>query len=169
MLPLSPRQEDYLEAILALDGGAGARPTDLARRLKVRAPSVTAGLRTLAAKGVVRHARYGAVTLTPRGRLAARAVTARHEALRHFLQRVLTVSARDAEAAACRMEHALPARVLRKIVSFLDFVDHCPHGGGGYIDSFRRHCSRTPVGPACVSCDQPARHARRAAAARRTS
>ena len=155
--PLSSRQEDYLEVIHALDRGRGARATDVARRLGVRTPSVTSVLRTLAGKGLVRHARYGTARLTPSGRAAARAVTQRHEVLRSFLHRVLAVPMRAADAAACQMEHAMSPRVFQSIRSFLDFVDHCPHGGGDYIESFRDHCSRTRVGRACRTCNQAAR------------
>ncbi len=155
--PPSSRQEDYLEAIHALDRGRGARATDVAQRLRVRTPSVTSVLRTLAAKGLVRHARYGTAMLTPRGRAAARAVTQRHEVLRIFLHRVLAVPMRTADAAACAMEHAMNPRVFHNIQSFLHFVDHCPRGGGDYIASFRDHCSHTRVGRACRTCDQPQR------------
>ena len=153
--PLSSRQEDYLEAIHALDRGHGARATDVAKRLGVRTPSVTAVLRTLADKGLVRHARYGTAMLTPKGRAAARAVTQRHEVLRTFLHRVLAVPEQIADSVACQMEHAMTPRVFKNIQSFLDFVDHCPRGGGTYIESFRDHCSHARVGRACRTCKQP--------------
>lgn len=155
--PLSSRQEDYLEAIHSLDRGEGVRPSDLAEAMKVRKPSVTALLRTLSVQGWVSHARYGRVTLTAQGTQAAREIVDRHSALRDFLEKVLFVQDHEADAVACRMEHELPARVLKKIRMFLDFIENCPYGGKGFIESFRDHCSKTGVGRACQKCDR-ARH-----------
>ncbi len=126
---------------------------------------MTSVLRTLANKGLVRHARYGTARLTPRGRSAARMVTQRHETIREFLHRVLAVPARTADAVACRMEHALSPRVFQNMRSFLEFADRCPRGAGDHIRRFRDYCSQTGVGPACQTC-RPEARARRAGAGR---
>lgn len=118
--PLTASQEDYLEAIyLVGEADGSARAAAVARRIGVRRPSVTAALRSLTAGGFVSHDPYGAVRLTRRGRLAARGVVRRHRVLHDFLTVLLGVPAREAERVACRMEHALPPGVLRRLDAFV--------------------------------------------------
>ena len=119
--PLSASLEDYLEAIfhLVVEKRA-ARARDIARALAVSRPSVTGALRALAERGLIHYAPYEIITLTRRGRTAARAVIRRHEALRRFFVEVLDVNAKDAESAACRMEHAVPSGILERLIRFLE-------------------------------------------------
>ena len=118
---LSASLEDYLEAIfhLVVEKRA-ARARDIARALAVSPPSVTGALRALAERGLINYAPYEVVTLTRRGRTAARAVIRRHEAFRRFFVEVLGVDAKDAENAACRMEHAVPSKILNRLIQFLE-------------------------------------------------
>jgi DtxR family transcriptional regulator, Mn-dependent transcriptional regulator len=127
---LSESLEDYLEAILAIEGEKqAARPKDIARRLSVSPPSVTAALQNLASRKLVNYAPYDLVTLTERGRQLARDVTRRHEALHRFFSDLLQLDGAEADELACHMEHALPPHALGRLVQFMDFVDASPHGG----------------------------------------
>jgi len=66
---LSESAQDYLEALLvATQDRRVVRISDIAQRLSVRLPSVVAMLKGLAAKGLVKHERYGLVELTEAGR-----------------------------------------------------------------------------------------------------
>ncbi len=126
---LSESLEDYLEAILSIEGEKqAARPKDIARRLSVSAPSVTAALRNLAARGLVNYSPYDLVTLTTHGRQIAADVRRRHEALRRFFTDLLKLEENEADEIACHMEHALPPHVLTRLVAFMDFIDGCPLG-----------------------------------------
>jgi DtxR family Mn-dependent transcriptional regulator len=139
-MALSESLEDYLEAIFHIvQEKKAARPKDISRRLNVGNSAVTGALKTLASKELVNYAPYEVVTLTERGQAIAEDVVRRHEALHQFFVRVLAVEDRLAEEAACRMEHAVPAELLDRLVSFVDFVDRCPHGGPGLVEGFRRH------------------------------
>ncbi len=121
---LSASLEDYLETILLLvQSRDEARPRDIARRLDVRAASVTGALRTLVRRGLVRHAPYGGVTLTGDGERAAAAVLRRHEGLRRFFRRVLLLDEGEAEACACRVEHAVPGPVARRFADLADYAE----------------------------------------------
>lgn len=127
---LSESLEDYLEAILDIEREKqAARPKDIARRLHVSPPSVTAALQNLAARKLVNYAPYDLVTLTPRGRRAARDVRRRHDALRRFFTQLLRLDAEEADDVACHMEHALPAHALSRLTEFMDFIEGSPHGG----------------------------------------
>jgi DtxR family transcriptional regulator, Mn-dependent transcriptional regulator len=127
---LSESLEDYLEAILAIEGEKrAARPKDIAHRLSVSPPSVTAALQNLAARKLVNYAPYDLVTLTERGRQLALDVRKRHDALRRFFTDLLQLDTTEADHVACHMEHALPAHTLGRLVEFMDFIDNSPHGG----------------------------------------
>lgn len=127
---LSESLEDYLEAILAIEGEKqAARPKDIARRLSVSPPSVTAALQNLGARKLVNYAPYDLVTLTDRGRQLALDVKKRHEALRRFFVDLLQLDSAESDSIACHMEHLLPAHALGRLVEFMDFIDNSPHRG----------------------------------------
>jgi DtxR family Mn-dependent transcriptional regulator len=121
---LSQSAQDYLEAMLVLgQAGRVVRISDVAARLGVRLPSVVAMLKGLAAKGLVKHERYGLVELTEPGRLEAQEVLARHKAIYRFLNGFLGVSEATSEADACRIEHVLSpdtVKRLQKLVALLE-------------------------------------------------
>ena len=137
---LSASLQDYLEVIFHIveDKGA-ARPKDIARELDIGNSSVTAALKSLAAKQLVNYAPYDVVTLTESGESAAREVVHRHEILREFFVRVLAAEHELADQAACRMEHAIPAELVDRFVRFLEFIEMCPRGGPALLEAFRVH------------------------------
>ncbi len=138
---LSSSLEDYLEAIHLLTAhGASARGRDIAERLQVRRPSVTLALRALSARGLVNYAPYDRVTLTAKGRTAARDISRRHEALRRFFVKVLEVEEREAEQVACKMEHALSPAIRRRLTEFARLMKRCPLGGPRWINGGGFHC-----------------------------
>lgn len=137
---LSASLEDYLEAILHIVEAKGAaRPKDIARHLDIGNSSVTAALKTLAARELVNYAPYEVITLTDGGEKAARDVVRRHETLREFFVRVLAADEKLADESACRMEHAVPGELVDRFLRFLEFVEMCPKGGPGLLDGFRVH------------------------------
>ena len=121
---LSSSIEDYLEAILALSEidpqDQSVRVTDIAERLQIAKPSVTAALNVLKEKGLVTQERYGKVFLTPEGRKRALVVQRRHRVLRKFLVDVLGVGEELAEHDACLMEHAVSPETMEKLIEFLE-------------------------------------------------
>ncbi len=117
---LGESAEDYLEAILAIESpGRLVRIKELAGRVGVSRPSVVAAVAALAARGLVRHERYGGVELTEAGRRAAREVRRRHAVLRRFLTDFLGVSASIADADACRMEHTLSPETVDRLDEYV--------------------------------------------------
>ena len=127
---LSESLEDYLEAIMHIEEEKrAARPKDIARRLSVSPPSVTAALQNLSARGLVNYQPYDLVTLTPRGRRLARDVIRRHEGLRRFFTDILRIEDDEADRVACDMEHAVPPQVMDRLLEFIEFIADSPHGG----------------------------------------
>ena len=124
---VSAAQEDYLEAIAELGGRGGpARSRDIAARVGVHKSTVTAALRSLAAKGLAEYSPYTAVALTAAGRQVAEQVCARHRLLRRFLSDVLGMTAPAADEAACRLEHAIDRDCLDRLVRLGEFLEASP-------------------------------------------
>jgi DtxR family Mn-dependent transcriptional regulator len=129
---LSASLEDYVEAILRLERVSRvARVSEIAERLSVSRPSVTGALKSLSARGLVRHARYGHVTLTKEGARVAMEVERRHVVIRDFLVDVLGIALEKAETAACRLEHVLDPDVLAHFVVYSEKVAASSASGGG--------------------------------------
>jgi DtxR family Mn-dependent transcriptional regulator len=144
--PLSSSLEDYLEAIYRLTPGrTAARGRDIAERLRVRRSSVTLALRALSARGLVNYSPYDRVTLTVRGRTAARDISRRHEALRRFFVKVLEVEEQEADRAACKMEHDLSPALRRRLTEFARFMTRCPLGGPRWTRGRGYHCPAPPT------------------------
>lgn len=120
---LSRSMEDYLEAIYNLKVKMQfARVNEIAREMNVTMPSVTGALRSLAAKGLVKHQPYESVELTQAGLDRARSVAHRHSAVKEFLSNILGLSEEDAEAEACGLEHGIRTDTLDKLLKFVEFV-----------------------------------------------
>ena len=113
--------EDYLEAIYLISlEGRRVRVTDLAGRLRVKKASVSEALIRLSKRGLIKHKRYGMVTLTAKGKLIAEKIYRRHRIFRRFLEEVLGVDGKTAERDACLIEHAVSRQTLEKIEKFMN-------------------------------------------------
>lgn len=117
----SSSMEDYLEAILLLSEQDGAvRITDIAEKLGLAKPSVTAAVNILKERGLVTQKRYGRVYLTPEGVSEAQRVKRKHKVLRTFLVEVLGVGEDTAEKDACAIEHVISAETMERLIAFLE-------------------------------------------------
>ncbi len=150
---LTASQEDYLEAIylIAADKMA-ARAKDIADHLGVRASSVTGALRTLRSIGLINYAPYDLITLTEKGRIAAEEIVGRHTALQHFLVNVLGVDEKEADEAACKMEHSVPKAIVERLVKYAEYVEKCPKGGISWESGFGYYCKHGCTEEDCENC-----------------
>jgi len=150
---LTATLQDYLEAIFHIEAQKRvARVRDISGALSVSNSTVTAALRSLAAKGLVNYEPYQAVTLTPKGGKRAKQVVERHRIIGHFLRTVLNVEPDLADSNACRMEHAIDDEVLERFLCFLAFAHRHQGEEGGWIDEFRRFRSEGTDGQTCKEC-----------------
>jgi len=135
---ISAAQEDYIEAILALESENGrVRVRDLAERLAVHKSTVTAALKTLTEKALISYEPYGRIELTREGRRAAERVAAVHAVVKTFLTDVLLVDGVTAEENACRMEHVVDRDVLDRLVSFAAFMERSAADGADCVERFK--------------------------------
>ena len=106
---LTPSRQCYLAEILSLEGEQGrVRQSEIAARMGVNRPSVTAALRTLAERSFIRYEPYGDVVLTAEGRQTAQNILARRRIITEYLLTFLDITDGVAHEAACRMQYAVP-------------------------------------------------------------
>lgn len=124
MFCLTASLEDYLEIIYILQqGDSGVGITDISRELKISKPSVTKAIGILRAEKLVIQEKYGKITLTEKGVLAAEEVYKKHKILSKFINKVLGVNERTAEIDACKMEHVLSAETLLGMKKYLNKIN----------------------------------------------
>jgi len=150
---LSASLEDYLEVIFHLEkSNRVARAKDIADQMNVQRASVTGALKALAGKGLINYSPYSFITLTPAGRSIAQDVIRRHDILKEFFIIALQLTPEDAEANACRVEHAINLNAVDRLVSLLEFMKICPRTGGGWFDAFARYCRKGSRSSDCEAC-----------------
>jgi len=147
-LTISPSLENYLESIYILkQRNQIVRVKDLARYLKVKAPSVVEVLKKLKEKNLIMHEYYGYVELTQEGINRAKAIYEKHTMLKKFLHQILGIDEKIAETDACKIEHYLSKETLERIVNFINFIETCPQGVPEWLNNFYyfvKHKKRPP-------------------------
>ena len=123
---LSDSLENYLEAIHQICAEREVvRMRDIAERMGVRVPSANAAVVRLVEMGLVKHRRYGCVSLTTEGTRVAERVVRKHRMLKRFLGEVLGVPEEVAEHDACELEHGVSPETVRQLLAFMEFVEAC--------------------------------------------
>lgn len=147
---LTASQEDYLEAIYHIAAEKKvARAKDISAYLEVRASSVTGALQALGKMGLVNYAPYDLITLTEKGFAAAEEIVRRHNALENFLVNVLGIDKKEADEAACRMEHSISKAIVGRLAKYAEHVENCPKGGIAWESERGYQCRRGCVGEKC--------------------
>jgi DtxR family transcriptional regulator, Mn-dependent transcriptional regulator len=150
---LSASLEDYLEVIFHLEqSNRVARAKDIADQMSVQRASVTGALKALSGRGLINYSPYSFITLTPSGRDIAREVIRRHKTLKEFFMNTLQLGPEDAEANACRIEHAIDPTAMERLVRFVEFMSICPRTGTDWFDAFARFCKLGLQTSDCQAC-----------------
>ncbi len=150
---ISSSLEDYLEAIAEIiENNGHAHTKDIAERLRVKMPSVTNALQSLAGRGLIHYQSHSPVVLTSRGAELAAVIRHRHTVLKVFFSGLLKLDSAEADDTACKIEHVIGETVLSRIVLLVEAIadreDCAPRyhhaqtqrrgrGGGCRIDSPR--------------------------------
>lgn len=120
---LSSTHEMYLKVLYRLGQQHDvARVRDMARGLGVNPGTVSAVLKKLELAKLVRHNRYGFVTLTPSGTAVAECVVRRFETIKALLTEVLGLDIETAEVDACMMEHAVSPATINRMERMVGLV-----------------------------------------------
>lgn len=102
--------------------------SQLAARLGLAPSSITEMVRKLGVQGLVEHARYGAIVLTPAGRAEALRMVRRHRLIETWLVREFGYGWDEVHDEAEVLEHALSDRLLDAIDARLGHPTADPHG-----------------------------------------
>ncbi len=123
-LPISSSLEDYLEAIFEiLENQEHAHTKDIADKLKVTMPSVTNALQALSSRGLIVYRSHAPVKLTPAGEEKAAIIRRRHKTLQRFFSQLLKVDEKEADEAACRIEHVFKEPLVSRLVTLVEAVE----------------------------------------------
>jgi DtxR family transcriptional regulator, Mn-dependent transcriptional regulator len=122
--------EDYLKVVYSHTEWQPDPITSsqLAARLGLAPSSVTEMVKKLVAQGLVEHAPYGAITLTPEGRENALRMVRRHRLIETWLVRQFGYSWDEVHDEAEVLEHTLSDRLLDAIDEQLGRPVRDPHG-----------------------------------------
>jgi len=121
--------EDYLKAIYSLSERGGAATTNsIAEVMEVQPASVTGMVKRLAETGLLEHAPYRGVHLTPTGKREALRVVRRHRIIETYLTERLGYGWDDVHSEAERLEHAASDELVDRMASALSDPSHDPHG-----------------------------------------
>jgi DtxR family Mn-dependent transcriptional regulator len=144
----------YLQAVAELKAELGhARVGDIAERLGVSKSGVTSMMRSLQARGLVSHARYGCVELTESGgRLAERTETSRR-ILATFLREILRIEERIALEDACMIEHLVSPKVSLELLRLTHFLRSSHPAAKACLEAFHAADPGTCVGHAPGTCE----------------
>lgn len=123
--------QDYLKHIYELtENGEIASTNALAKRLNIRAPSVTGMIQKLASSkpALVEYQKHQGVTLTKEGRKAALEVIRHHRLLEAWLVQTLGYSWDEVHEEAERLEHVISEDFERRIAAAMGHPVRDPHG-----------------------------------------
>ncbi len=126
---LSQAIQDYLKVIYKIhqrEGGVSS--SVLAQRMGVSAASATNMVKRLVRRGLVTHAPYRTITLTPYGEKAAVEIIRHHRLLELFLREHLGLDLDQVHAEAEALEHVLSEEVESKIAALMGDPAADPHG-----------------------------------------
>jgi DtxR family Mn-dependent transcriptional regulator len=125
---ITPAMQDYLKAVYRLGESGPVSTQRLAEELGVAAPSATNMAKRLHELGLLNHAPYHGVSLTPAGREAALDVVRRHRLLETYLAEAVGLGWDEVHDEAERLEHHLSDRLEARLDSLLGFPSTDPHG-----------------------------------------
>lgn len=118
-IELTKALEMYVKVAYELEEELGiATVSEMAERLCVKAPSVTAALQKLDSMGVVKYRRYQNVKLTKLGKLVAKKLLNRNATLMDFLL-MIGVDEETAAIDACEIEHVVHPRTIEKLTEYM--------------------------------------------------
>ena len=86
-------------------------------------------VRKLLKDGYIDHVPYQGIQLTEKGLKQASILVRKHRIWEVFLTEYLDYSYSDVHEEAEVLEHVTSKKLLRRLERFLDYPNHCPHGG----------------------------------------
>lgn len=122
-------EENYIKTIYALSESTGeVFVSDLAKKLKVKQPTINSMVKKLASKKLVSYAPYQGVRITEKGKREALSIVRKHRLAELFLVKVLGMGWEEVHAIAEELEHVNSKRFYDRIDELLNHPKVDPHG-----------------------------------------
>lgn len=123
-------EENYLKTIYHLTSSTDAEVSTnaIAEKMETKASSVTDMLRKLSDKDWVNYKKYQGVSLTEKGRLAAKMIVRKHRLWEVFLVEKLHFPWDEVHDIAEQLEHIKSEQLINKLDDFLGNPTKDPHG-----------------------------------------
>jgi DtxR family Mn-dependent transcriptional regulator len=123
-------EENYLKGIyhLTVVSNSEVSTNAIAEMMETKASSVTDMLKKLAEKDLVNYIKYRGVSLTERGKLAAKMIVRKHRLWEVFLVEKLDFSWDEVHEIAEQLEHIKSEKLINKLDEFLGNPTEDPHG-----------------------------------------
>lgn len=127
---LTPANEDYLKVVWSAQEWSEEPVTTsvLARRMGLAPSTVSEAVKKLTGQGLLAHARYSVIELTPAGRDVALVMVRRHRLLETYLCTELGYAWDEVHDEAEVLEHAVSDRFVDAIDARLGHPTRDPHG-----------------------------------------
>ena len=123
MATISPRLEDYLEALFLLEtSGNRQTVTALAENLKLTKGTIATVIKKMVEQDLVWHESYGGIRLTGKGRQIGWEVYMKHERLTSFFHDFLGQDTERSEEIACLIEHHLDGAAANRFFNLIAFL-----------------------------------------------
>ena len=129
-MALNTSSEDYLRAIWKLSEWQNKPVSSgqLAKTLGLSPSTVSEGVTKLVGMGLVRHAPYGAISLTEDGRYQAARMVRIHRLLETGLVKLFSYSWDEVHDEAEHLEHAVSDKFIERLDRALGHPERDPHG-----------------------------------------
>jgi DtxR family Mn-dependent transcriptional regulator len=123
-------EENYLKSIYHLTAVSETEVSTnaIAEMMETKASSVTDMLKKLAEKEFVNYKKYQGVSLTDKGKLAAKMIVRKHRLWEVFLVEKLDFSWDEVHDIAEQLEHIKSEKLINKLDDFLGNPTEDPHG-----------------------------------------
>lgn len=122
-------EENYIKTIYALSQATGeVFVSDLARKLKVKQPTINSMVKKLASKKLISYAPYQGVRMTEKGKREALYIVRKHRLAELFLVRIMGLGWEEVHVIAEELEHVNSARFYDRIDELLHHPKEDPHG-----------------------------------------
>lgn len=133
-MPVSPSQEDYVEAIFSLIQNKGyARVSDIALRLGINSASVSKMIRKLDEDGILIYEKYRGLNLTPEGFNRGQMLYERHQLLEAFLEYLGVTDNEVVHQTVEGIEHHFNPDALQQIENLVRFIQKRPSWWQEYL------------------------------------
>lgn len=122
-------EEEYLQTIFWLqEAGLPMTGANLARAMRLSAPTVHEMVRRLVQDGYITRAADKSISFTESGLEEARGIVRRHRLIERFLTDVLGIPWDEVHEEAERLEHAMSPVLEARMLAAIGDAKTCPHG-----------------------------------------